>query len=75
MHVCARETKLGEATTNALDATLNKKTKSWPPMEKSKVPSKNKTKEEIVDLEVDSNFEGGSPIKWQDHEVETFIAI
>jgi hypothetical protein len=28
-----------------------------------------------VDLEVDSNFEGGSPIKWQDHEVETLIAI
>jgi SOS response regulatory protein OraA/RecX len=30
---------------------------------------------EIVDLEVDSNFEGRSPIKWQDHEVETLIAI
>jgi hypothetical protein len=34
-----------------------------------------KTKTKIVDLEVDSNFEGGSPIKWQDHEIETLIAI
>jgi hypothetical protein len=39
VHVCARETKLGEATTNALDATFTKKKKRWPPMEKSKVPS------------------------------------
>ncbi len=27
-----------------------------------------------MDLEVAYNF-GGSPIKWQDHEVETLIAI
>ncbi len=28
VHVCARETKLGEATINALDVTLTKK-KKW----------------------------------------------